>query len=195
MRRCLRARKTTAWAASKRPVPVEPGDCGSAARARKAPGPAAGCGEDGSALILVPAAVLIVVMLGAIAVDSGAAFFAQRELAQAAQTAAEDATRTIQPGAFYNGGHVILEATMADQVATAAVKAQDMRGLQLDGPASVQVSGAQVCVSLTARVPLVFGKAIPGIKAFFAVTAHSTATAAGFLGPRVPRSALCTPPS
>ena len=46
--------------------------------------------ERGSALLLVPAGVLIVALLGSIAVDSTAAFLAQREAEAAASSLAND---------------------------------------------------------------------------------------------------------
>ncbi len=46
--------------------------------------------ERGSALLLVPAGVLIVALLGSIAVDSTAAFLAQREAHAAASSLAND---------------------------------------------------------------------------------------------------------
>jgi len=47
-------------------------------------------GERGSALLLVPAGVLIVALLASIAVDSTAAFLAQREAEAAASSLAND---------------------------------------------------------------------------------------------------------
>lgn len=133
--------------------------------------------------VLVPAAVLIILILGSIAVDSGAAFLGQRELAQASQTAAEDATGQLSASSFYGGGQVSLDPTAAAEVADASVAAQVLSGVNLDGPTKVTVAGSQVCVSLTGRVPVIFGSAIPGVARWIAVSAHSTATAAGTLGP------------
>ena len=60
---------------------------------RPPPGATAGDGvnERGSVLLLFPAAVLIVIVLSAITVDSSIAFLAQRELANATAAAANDA--------------------------------------------------------------------------------------------------------
>lgn len=149
--------------------------------------------ERGSVLVMVPAAVLILVILGSIAVDSGATFLGQRELAQAAQTAAENATDEVSPGSFYGSGTIELDPTRATQVADASVAAQVLSGVELDGPVRVQVAGQQVCVTLSGRVPVIFGSVLPGVARWTAVSAHSTATAAGTLSPnRVPTTALCS---
>ncbi|MGH9131611.1 MAG: hypothetical protein ACRDWV_08060 [Acidimicrobiales bacterium] len=134
--------------------------------------------ETGSVLVLVPAAVLILAVLAAIVIDAGSAFLGQRELAQAAQTAAEDATNQLATGSFYGSGTVSVDPETATQVADASVAAQVLSGITLDGPAQVSVSGAQVCVALAGRVPVVFGGALPGVGRWIQIHAHSTATAA-----------------
>ncbi len=150
-----------------------------------------GRGEGGKVMVLVPASVLVLAILGAISVDSGAGFLAQRQLAQAAQSAAEDATGQVATSGFYQTGAVALDPSRAAQVARASVAAQSLSGVKLQAPIRVQVQGAQVCVSLVGRAPVVFGAALPGVPRWITVSAHSTATAAGYLGPRVPARALC----
>ncbi len=147
--------------------------------------------EAGSVLVLVPAAVLILMVLGTIAVDSGAVFLGQRELANAAQTAAEDATHQLGTSTFYGSGDITLVPGQAAQVADASLAAQVLGGVTLDGLPQVVVSGAQVCVSLTGRVPVVFGAALPGVGRWTEVHAHSTATATGTLGPSSSAQTQC----
>ena len=61
-----------------------------------------GVRQRGSVLLLFPAAVLIVLVLSAITVDSSIAFLAQRELANATAAAANDAaSRAVDGQAFY----------------------------------------------------------------------------------------------
>ncbi|MGH9065985.1 MAG: hypothetical protein ACRD0J_00445 [Acidimicrobiales bacterium] len=135
--------------------------------------------------------MLVLVVLGALAVDSAAVFLGQRQLASAAQSAATDATSALSQAAFYQGGRVELDPAAARQVALASVAAQDLSGVHLTGPVSVQVAGRQVCVSLTGTVPPIFGRAIPGIGSATTVRARATATAAGDHGPTVPHRAIC----
>jgi hypothetical protein len=140
----------------------------------------------------MPAAVLVLVILGAIAVDSGAVFLAQRELVDAAAGAANDAAgAALEDAAFYRGGGTLaIDAQHAQRVAEAGVAARAPRGMTLLGRPSVHVAGRQVCVELRASVPRIFGRALPGGDAV--VTARATATAVGgAAGPDVPFRALC----
>jgi hypothetical protein len=147
--------------------------------------------EQGSALFLVPAAVAILAVLGAIALNAGAVFLGQHQLATDAQTAAEDATGQLNSFAFYHSGTLSLDPATATRVADASIAAQTLSSVRLDGPLRVTVHGAQVCVSLTGKVPLIFGAGLPGVSRWISVSAHSTATAAGYLGPRVAPRTLC----
>jgi len=147
--------------------------------------------DAGSALMLLPAAVLVMVVLGALVVDQAHIFLAQRQLASAAQAAATDAVSQLDSAAFYRTGAVALDPTAADRVAVGSVADQSLDGLQLEGPPMVVVVGRQVCVALTARVPAIFGRAIPGFGAPTIVTARSTATAAGDRPGPVPSRRIC----
>lgn len=141
----------------------------------------------------MPAAVLVMMILGAIAVDSARLFLAQRELGDAAAAAANDvATAALDEGSFYrSGGELRIDPVRAGQVAAAAVVARSPAGSAWDGP-DVQVGGRQVCVTLRATVRPLFARAIPGAGSDRTVTARASATAAGGSeGPEVPVRGLC----
>jgi len=149
--------------------------------------------DRGSVLMLVPAAVLVLVILGAIAVDFSVAFLGQRELTSAAGAAANDASTAIAEGRFYRsapGGGVVIDESRAARVVDQALAARAPRGVSIDG-VSVDPSGGQVCVVLRGRVDYVFAKAIPGMAHGAAVQGRATATAVtGAAGsPVVPRPA------
>lgn len=149
--------------------------------------------ERGSALMLMPAAVLVLMILGAIAVDSARLYLAQRELSDAAAAAANDAAgAALADSAFYRaGGQLSIDPGHAARVVQAAVSARAPSGLALDTP-EVQVAGRQVCVVLRARVDPLFARAIPGAAQVRTVTARAAATAAGGAdGPAVPGRGLC----
>jgi hypothetical protein len=133
----------------------------------------------------------VLVVLGSIAVDSAAVFLGQRQLAQAAATAATDAAGAISESAFYQSGTIALDPAEAQQIAVASVAAQDLHGVTLTGGVRVTVVGRQVCVSLSGKVPMIFGKALPGVPRAISVHATSVATAAGGSGSTVPASAIC----
>jgi len=131
--------------------------------------------------MLVPAAVLVLVILGAIAVDFSVAFLGQRELTSAAAAAANDASTAIADERFYgsgagDAGDVVIDGARAARVVDQALAARAPRGVTIDG-VSVDPSGGQVCVVLRGRVDYVFAKAVPGMAEGAVVQGRSTATA------------------
>lgn len=140
-----------------------------------------GSGQRGSVLMLMPAAVLVLVVLGAIAVDSAVVYLAEREVGSAAAAAANDAAgAAMSDGDFYrSGGEVTLDPGRAAAVAQASAAARLPRELELLGPPRVEVAGRQVCVRVAARVRRIFAPAIPGGVADATVEAQAGATAVG----------------
>ena len=131
--------------------------------------------------MLVPAAVLVLVILGAIAVDSATAFLGQRELAGAAAAAANDAATAISPAHFYRSGGgaegaVAIDDDRARRVAERAVSARAPRGVEVTA-FSVEATRGQVCVTIVGRVEYVFAKAVPGVARHTTVQARAEATA------------------
>lgn len=128
--------------------------------------------DRGSTLLLFPVAVLVVVLLGAIAVDSAASFTAQRELVDAAQAAANDGATTgadldqVRAGAGYHLDSARVAATVHESFA--------IHGLG-DAQVDVRVVDGAVVVSARREVRRVFGRAIPGVAGSMVVTARATA--------------------
>jgi len=140
--------------------------------------------EVGSAMMLVPAAVLILVVLGALVVDNASVWMGQRELGSAAGIAATDAVSAVSDSAFYGSGQVVLDPVGAVNAALRSVSDQDLSGVELTAPPLVQVDGRQVCVTLTGVVQPLFGRSIPGFGGV-------RATVAGDVGQTVPTRAFC----
>ena len=148
---------------------------------RSASKPGRGRAEGGSALLLMPAAVLVLIVLGAIAVDFSIAFLAQREVADATAAAANDAASAIDEDAYRSSGELRLDLARAQGVAQAAYDARRATYLQSQ-PVDVREvpcddEPAVVCVEVRARasVGYVFSKAIPGAPNSASVGAVSTA--------------------
>ncbi|MGH9306251.1 MAG: hypothetical protein ACRD0I_05120 [Acidimicrobiales bacterium] len=139
----------------------------------------------------MPAAVLILVILAALALDSALVYLGQRQLSDAAASAAADAAGSISDAAFYQHGLVILNPAQAVQVAMASIGAQQFSQVRLSGSPDIEVVGNQVCVALTGSVTHIFGLAIPGIDHITTVMARATATAAGASGPVVKHRRVC----
>lgn len=150
-------------------------------------------GERGSVLILMPVAALIFVILGSLAVDATVVFLAERELANAAAAAANDAaTRAIDLDVFYARGCIELVEELAEDVVAASVASKQLG--QDDfvlGPTAVDARGREVTVTLTGQAPHIFSKALPGAPDAATVSATATATAEGL---DAPGTSSCAPP-
>ena len=141
--------------------------------------------------MLVPAAVLVLFVLGALVVDSASVWLGQRELQNAASVAATDATSAVADAPYYSSGRVVLDSAAATRVALASVGDARLSGVTLTDAPVVQVVGRQVCVSLSGSVRPVFGRAVPGFGSTTTVHARATATVAGDAGTDVPHRAIC----
>jgi len=114
--------------------------------------------ERGSVLMLMPAAVLILVILGAFALDRAVAFGAQRSLVATAQSAANNGA----------GGGLdidLLRSTGKVDLDPAAVGRQVHATVAASGQAievSWSIEGDTVVVRLHQRVRYIFGPAVPG---------------------------------
>jgi Flp pilus assembly protein TadG len=138
--------------------------------------------ERGSVLLLMPAGVLVLLVLGAIAVDFSLVHLAQRELADAAAAAANDAAVAgLDEGAFYGAGRLHVDQRRARSVAAAswAVRSAAFLDGGLERVDVSTVAGEQVQVTVTARatVEMIFSKALPGAPQRRSVRAVAVATA------------------
>jgi hypothetical protein len=123
--------------------------------------------------MLMPAAVLVVIVLGAIAVDQSVVYTRQRELVAAAEAAANDAAGYgLDRDAFYAHDDVELDEARARAAAVAALRARGLDGGVL---VSVRAAGDAVEVVLATDVPYLFAKAVPGAPDEVRVTAHASA--------------------
>jgi Flp pilus assembly protein TadG len=112
--------------------------------------------------MLMPAAVLVFLVLGAICVDFGSVYDAQRELNNAASAAANDvATQAIDLDHFYATGDVRIIPERASAIAERSVAAKGLD--RLDATVTgVDVNGDRVVVTVSGRAHYLFAKAVPG---------------------------------
>lgn len=144
-------------------------------------------GERGSVLALAPAGFLVLILLGAIAVDSAVAYQAQAQLHDALSAAANDAVAAgVDSSAFYQHGAVELNQAA---VASAVCRAVDAQGLSSFHRLRIDVASSGTAVRLTgsATVDAVFGRAVPG---FGTRSVSSTADAVLSAGPAPPAPAF-----
>lgn len=117
--------------------------------------------------MLMPAAVLVVVVLGAVAVDRAVIFGAQRDLVATAQAAANDgAGLGVSVGELRDQGEV---RTAGDRIERAV--ALSVSGTDDLESVSWSIEGDLLVVRLERRVELVFAKGVPGAGATQVVTA------------------------
>lgn len=115
--------------------------------------------DAGSTLPLMPAAVLVFVILGALSVDVATVHLAQRRLVVVAQAAANDAAVAgLDEAALYLGDVLRLDESAA-RAAARRVVADAGPGVWLVG---VRVDGTVVEVELGAESEPIFGRAVPG---------------------------------
>jgi hypothetical protein len=131
--------------------------------------------QRGSVLILVPATVLVLLVLGVIAVDSSVAYLARRQLADFTAGAADRAAATaLDRPAFYRSGQVRIDPGGAQLVVAAAEAAARRDGLDLTAVnVTVGPAGHSVTVSASATARAVFGLAVGG-QGRFTVRASTT---------------------
>ncbi|MGI8807245.1 MAG: hypothetical protein ACR2KK_05300 [Acidimicrobiales bacterium] len=139
--------------------------------------------DRGSTLLLFPAALLIMVALAAMTVDSAIGFLAQRQLANATAAAANDAaTQALSDSSFYEGNRVELMPSAVETVAVARVYSliDEARHHELVVTAEAVAPVAPGCpwtvrVAAASWVEELFGRAMPGSDGRVAVRAESAA--------------------
>jgi hypothetical protein len=130
--------------------------------------------ERGSVLMLMPAAVLVFVVLGALVVDAALVYRAEREVSSLAAAAANDAAgAAVDLDSWYRDGTLRLDPAAAatvvrDRVAAGRFGAEVVR---------VEVAGDRVTVVVRGRAEHLFAKALPGAPGGTDVEASATATA------------------
>lgn len=114
--------------------------------------------ERGSAMLLIPAAVLIVALFAAVTLDAAEAFLVQRELAAAADAMANDVVAAINPDQVFSG-----EGAQLDEARLVRLVAESLDGRAADiaepeVPVIRRLAGDGVQIELAATVRPFFGR-------------------------------------
>ncbi len=113
--------------------------------------------ERGSVLMLMPAAIVIVLLLGAIAVDSAIVYLEQRRAYNVAFDAANDAVGAgLDRDIVRTTGEFVYDVGRVQAVAAATVEASEMDRLRL---VSAAVEDGTIEVVVDVRVQRLFGQA------------------------------------
>jgi hypothetical protein len=130
--------------------------------------------------MLMPVAVLVLVVLAAICVDSAVLFLGEREVANASDAAAESvAARLVDEDWYRATGEVrlVCERERVLDVATGSFEARAADWLDDAHLDIVDCAGATVTLRATATVGFVFAKALPGALDRGVASATGSATA------------------
>ncbi|MGI8574515.1 MAG: hypothetical protein ACR2MA_04065 [Egibacteraceae bacterium] len=137
--------------------------------------------ERGSALMLVPATVLILIVLAALAVDAAIVFSGERRIADAAAAAANDAAVAALSGAaFQRCGRLRIDPSAAAAVARESFTLS-ADGLEATPSVTVRPGptgeAVEVGVSAQGTVETIFSPALPGGVSVRTVDATAVVTA------------------
>lgn len=133
-------------------------------------------GDRGSSLILMPAGVLIVLVLGSIAVDMAIVQLRQRQAFDLAAGAANDAATAAADVGALRSGEFRLDPARARAVVDRVVAASELAP-DLAGAPVVTVTEGGVEVTLALEADYVFAGVVPGAPDGTTVTATASATA------------------
>jgi hypothetical protein len=138
-------------------------------------------GDGGSVLMLVPAAVLIVLVMAAIAVDMSLLHLRRRQAHDLAAAAANDAATAAADQAALRDGDYVLDEDAAGRVAVAVVEASD-RAPEIASAPQVRIVGEVVEVEVALEADYIFAGVVPGAPDGRTVRATARATAVGPAG-------------
>lgn len=130
--------------------------------------------ERGSTLLLVPAAVMVLLLLGAIAVDLSAVHLARRELLRSASHAADDAAQMVDQTRLRLAGTATLDTAAAERVARFHLAVARLPGEVTDVSVVVDPEDGRVDVTASMTVEAVFSRAVPGAAGTTTVTVTAT---------------------
>ena len=116
--------------------------------------------ERGSVLMLMPAAIVIVLLLGAIAVDSAIVYLEQRQAYDVAFDAANDAAGAgLDRDIARTTGELVYDPGRVREIAAGTVAATEMEGVTL---AAARVDQGRIEVVVDVRVQRLFSQAFGG---------------------------------
>lgn len=142
--------------------------------------------DDGTAILITPVLVLVLLYLVGFFIDLGDAFTKADALDQTVSLAAAAATSQISESSFYQTGAVVLDPSAAQTAAIGLIESQIAPSTRLAASPLVRVSGGGVCVRISAAIKMPF-TFIPGQPTTIQYSTSSSALAKG--------SSTTTPPT
>lgn len=143
---------------------------------RRAPG-----ADDGTVLLLFPAAALVMIVLGALVIDVSLSQVRARELESVAASAANDALAALDVDALRRDDEIRFDLDRAHAIVTNAVAAGPLPSASVDIVTVTGVGTArpEISVTLSIVVELVMAPALPGDLGSTTITRTATASILG----------------
>lgn len=132
--------------------------------------------DQASALMLMPAGLLVLLLLASVAVDMSLVHLRHRQALDVAGSAANDAVTAAADPSQLRRGVYRIEPAEAQRVARRTIAASDLAP-HVVGQPRVLVDGTSVQVSLRVEAKHLFTSALPGAPDTTVVTATVSATA------------------
>lgn len=120
--------------------------------------------ERATALVLVPAMMLVLLCLAAIAIDMSLLHAMHRDAHRVASAAAEDAAGMLDERELHTSGRLVVDRVRAERVARARVGAADLAATLREVRVSTGVTTVEVTLALDA--PHVVLPSLPGTSDF-----------------------------
>ncbi len=115
-------------------------------------------GDDrGTVLLLFPAALMVMVILGAIVVDVGYTTIRGRELRAVAASAANDSLAALDIHELRGSGQTVIDAAAAHRIVARAISRGPLPDAQIT---EIEINGLEIAVTLELEIELVMAPAL-----------------------------------
>lgn len=135
-----------------------------------------GSGDRGSSLMLMPAAVLVMMLLGAIALDAAALRMQSRELRNVARSAANDAlSAAVDVSHLRETGEIRIDDSLARATVDDAIERRAVAGATVESVAVTTETDGTIVLTVALRRPVEHILRPPGTDPTVTVTAVGSA--------------------
>ena len=120
--------------------------------------------DRGTVLLLFPAAVFVMIVLGALVIDVSLSQVRARELESVAASAANDALAALDVNALRSTGEIQFDLAHAETIVAEAIATGPLPDATIDTVTITGLGGPgpEIAVKLTLQVDLVMAPALPG---------------------------------
>ncbi len=114
-------------------------------------------GDRGTVLLMFPAALMVMVVMGAIVIDVGYTAIRGRELRAVAASAANDSLAALDVAVLRATGDVVIDQSTARRIVAQAIALGPLPDAQIVG---IDINGFEIAVTLRLEIELVMAPAL-----------------------------------